>query len=135
MSHRIRSFLLATIVTALLATVTVAQRPPAAPPPPPPSAPPGRSTNSTPLNPGSTTQPNEDLVMFLRGRVATNDGTPLPNNVLVERVCNNRVRQEVYASLHGDFSMQLGSKTDSLAGPSAEPVSPYGVADKNSDMG
>lgn len=47
--------------------------------------------------------------MFLSGRVATNDGTALPNNVLVERVCNEKVRQQVYASLHGDFSMQLGA--------------------------
>jgi Tetratricopeptide repeat len=73
--------------------------------------------------------------MFLRGRVATHDGTPVPNDMLVERVCNNRVRQEVYASLHGDFSMQLGSRTDSYPGASAEPVSPYGAANKNSDMG
>jgi hypothetical protein len=73
--------------------------------------------------------------MFLRGRVATNDGTPLPNNVLVERVCNNRVRQEVYASLHGDFSMQLGSKTDSFVDAAAEPTSPYSSGNKNSEMG
>jgi tetratricopeptide (TPR) repeat protein len=73
--------------------------------------------------------------MFLRGRVATHDGTPVPNDLLVERVCNNRVRQEVYASLHGDFSMQLGSRTDSFPEASAEPASPYGVANRNSDMG
>jgi tetratricopeptide (TPR) repeat protein len=73
--------------------------------------------------------------MFLRGRVATHDGAPLPNNVLVERVCNNRARQEVYASLHGDFSMQLGSRTDSFPEASSDPTSPYGVARKDSDMG
>jgi tetratricopeptide (TPR) repeat protein len=73
--------------------------------------------------------------MFLRGRVATHDGTPVPNDVLVERVCNNRVRQEVYASLHGDFSMQLGSRADSFPEASADPTSPYGVASKDSVMG
>jgi tetratricopeptide (TPR) repeat protein len=73
--------------------------------------------------------------MFLRGRVAIHDGTAVPNDLLVERVCNNRVRQEVYASLHGDFSMQLGSRTDSFPEASAEPASPYGVANRNSDMG
>jgi hypothetical protein len=52
--------------------------------------------------------------MFLQGRVATHDGAPVPNDVLVERACDNRVRQVVYASPHGDFSMQLGSRTDSF---------------------
>ncbi len=73
--------------------------------------------------------------MFLRGRVATHDATPVPNDVLVERVCNNRVRQAVYASLHGDFSMQLGSRADSFPEASADPISPYSVASKDSVMG
>jgi hypothetical protein len=75
------------------------------------------------------------MVMFLRGRVATNDGGPVPNDVLVERVCNNRVRQEVYASLHGDFSMQLGARADSFPEGSADSVSPYGVNSKNPNEG
>jgi hypothetical protein len=73
--------------------------------------------------------------MFLRGRVATHDGTPVPNDVLVERVCNNRVRQAVYASLHGDFNMQLGSRADSFPEASADPISQYGVTSKDSVMG
>lgn len=59
--------------------------------------------------------------MFLSGRVATNDGTALPNNVLVERVCNEKVRQQIYASLHGDFTMQLGaSPADSFLDASGQ---------------
>jgi hypothetical protein len=73
--------------------------------------------------------------MFLRGRVATNDGAPVPNDVLVARVCDNRVRQEVYASLHGDFSMQLGSRADSFPEASADSTSPFGVASKDSSTG
>jgi len=73
--------------------------------------------------------------MFLRGRVATDDGTPVPNNVMVERVCNNRVRQQVYASLRGDFSMQLGSRTDSFVDASADLAPQYGTAAKDSVMG
>ena len=73
--------------------------------------------------------------MFLQGRVATNDGTPLPNDAVVERVCNNNVRQQVYASSHGDFSMQLGSRTGSLVDASGDPASPSGVASKDSLMG
>ena len=53
------------------------------------------------------------------GRVSSNDGSSLPNNVMVERICNNRVRQQVYASAKGDFSMQLGSMTDSVFDASA----------------
>jgi hypothetical protein len=74
-------------------------------------------------------------VTFLRGRVATHDGTPVPNDVLVERVCNNKVRQEVYAFPHGDFSMQLGSRADSFPVASADSTLPYGVASKDSSMG
>ena len=136
MSHRIRIFVVLPLAMALLVPAAVAQKPPApAPAPqPPPSTTPSRPATSS--SPGfEPSQPREDLVMFLRGRVATHDGAPLPNNVLVERVCNNRARQEVYASLHGDFSMQLGSRTDSFPEASADPISPYGVARKDSDMG
>jgi tetratricopeptide (TPR) repeat protein len=73
--------------------------------------------------------------MFLRGRVATHDGTPVPNDVLVERVCNNKVRQEVYASLHGDFSMQLGSRANSFPRADADATSPFGAGSKDSSMG
>jgi hypothetical protein len=73
--------------------------------------------------------------MFLRGRVATGDGTPVPHDVMVERVCNNRVRQQLYASPHGDFSMQLGSRADSFLDASGDSPSQSRVAAKNSDMG
>jgi tetratricopeptide (TPR) repeat protein len=73
--------------------------------------------------------------MFLRGRVAIRDGTPIPNDMLVERVCNNRVRQEVYASAQGDFSMQLGSRADSLPETNDDPMSRYGAARKDSSLG
>jgi Tetratricopeptide repeat len=73
--------------------------------------------------------------MFLRGRVATHDGAPVPYDVLIERVCNNRVRQDVYASPNGDFSMQLGSRTDSFPEASADSISSYGAVSKDSVMG
>jgi len=58
--------------------------------------------------------------MFLSGRVATNDGTALPNDVMIERICNEKVRQQVYATLHGDFTMQLGSLADSFLDASGQ---------------
>jgi Tetratricopeptide repeat len=134
MSHRIRIFPLLAIATGLLMPVALAQKPPAPAPAPPPSSTPGRP--ATAASPGSQpNQPGEELVMFLRGRVATHDGAPVPHDMLVERICNNRVRQQVYASLHGDFSMQLGSRTDSFPEASAEPTSPYGVTNRDSTMG
>src|SRR5467141_1263782 len=134
MSHVMRIFVVLATAMALLVPVTVSQKPPAPAPPSSPSPPPSRP--ATPSSPSSEpSQLRDDLVMFLRGRVATHDATPVPNDVLVERVCNNRVRQAVYASLHGDFSMQLGSRADSFPEASAEPTSPYSVASKDSVMG
>jgi hypothetical protein len=126
-------FLLA-IATTLLAQKAVAQRPPAPAPQPPPTAPPGRPS-SAPAPNSEPTLPRDDLVMFLRGRIATADGSPVPSDLLIERVCNNRTRQEAYASPHGDFSMQLGSRTDSYAEASADPISPNGGARRYADMG
>lgn len=73
--------------------------------------------------------------MFLRGRVTTSDGTALPSDVVVERVCNSTVRQQVYASFHGDFTMQLGSKTDPVVDASADPAPQYGEASNTSETG
>jgi hypothetical protein len=132
MSHLISIFVLFAFAIALLVPDTVAQKPPAQAPPL--STPPSRP--ATPASPSSEpNQPREDLVMFLGGRIATNDGAPVPNDMLIERVCNNRVRQAVYASRHGDFSMQLGSRNDSFPGANADASSPFGVASKDSVIG
>jgi len=115
-----------------VAPVALAQKPPAAGPPA--SAPPSRAPNSggTNMQPG---QPREDLVMFLIGRVATSDGTPVPNDVVVERVCNASVRQQVHASPRGDFNMQLGSRTDSFVDATGDQPSQNNVASRNTEMG
>jgi tetratricopeptide (TPR) repeat protein len=76
-----------------------------------------------------------DLVLFIQGRVATNDGTPVPNDLLVERVCNERVRQQVHATPRGDFSMQIGSKFDSFVDASSGQASQEGEARKASTGG
>ena len=129
MSHCMRMFALLALAVPLLLPVTLAQKPPA-----PPSTPPSRP--ATPPPPSSQPiQPREDLVMFLQGRVATDDGTPVPHDVVVERVCNNKVLQQVYASSHGNFSMQLGSRADSFLDASVDPLSQSGAASKDSMMG
>jgi len=63
--------------------------------------------------------------MFLYGHVATNDGAPLPNDVKVERICNARIRQQVYVGPRGDFSMQLGSMQDSFVDATGDGPSPF----------
>src|SRR6516162_8526319 len=105
----------------LLMPVAWSQKPPA-PAPPPPSKP------TQPVAPSlGSSQPMQpdmegDLVVFLRGRIATSDGTSLPNDTMVERVCNESVRQQVYATPQGDFSMQMESRFDSFLDASGGPA-------------
>lgn len=128
MSHCMRIFVVLALAMGVLVPVALAQKPPV-----PPSTPPNRP--AAPPPPGSQpVQPREDLVMFLQGRVATDDGTPVPHDAVVERVCNNKVLQQVYASSHGDFSMQLGSRADSFLDASGDPPSQSG-ANKDSMLG
>jgi lipoprotein NlpI len=124
---RIRIFVELALAMGLLVPVAFAQKPPAPTPPPPkspsnPATPP--PTNAPPV------QPREDLVMFLRGIVATEDGTPVPHDALVERICNGSVRQQVHATSGGDFSMQLGGMTDTYLDASGERSSQYGQENK-----
>lgn len=114
---------------AFLVPVASAQKPPAPPPGPAPSAPTHPAT--PPPSGAPSIQPDVDFVMFLMGRIATNDGSPIPDDLLVERICSERVRQQVYASSNGAFSMQLGSRTDSVPGASSDMTSPERVSDKD----
>jgi Tetratricopeptide repeat len=114
-----------TLALAFLASAALAQRPPApAPQPPPANPPPGSASTPTRPNPNamdpSNVRPTGDLIMFLTGRVKTTDGTALPSNTVVERVCNARTRQQVYASPNGSFTMQLGSTIGTVVDASAE---------------
>jgi tetratricopeptide (TPR) repeat protein len=131
--HRIHIFGEMAILIGFLVPVALAQKPPA--PAPPPSTPPSRSTNPTPGNSQPNQPMGDDLVMFLLGRVKTADGTPVPSDVLVERVCTAGVRQQVHASSIGEFSMQLGSRTDSMLDATAEQPSQDRVNLRNSEMG
>lgn len=76
-----------------------------------------------------------DFVMFLSGKVRADDGSKLPANAMVERVCNARVRQQVYVDPAGDFTMQLGSVMDSTLDASADGGSQSAQPGKFSDSG
>ena len=75
------------------------------------------------------------MVMFLMGRVATSDGTLLPSNVMVERVCGARVKQQVYTSSKGDFTMQLGSMTDTILDASGDGSAMQNINRESIDRG
>lgn len=117
----------------LLAPVASAQKPPAPHPGPTPSPP------SHPVAPPPSSvqpaQPDTDFVNLLMGRIATNDGTPIPQDLLVERICNEHVRQQVYASSNGDFSMQMGSKNDSFVDATADAPFPDRANNRTSFQG
>ncbi len=139
MYPRLRIFVGLALTTGLLVPAALAQKPPAPAPAPPPSSGP----SSGPVNPpppiSQPRQPPEDLVLYLIGRVAMDDGSPVPHDLVVERVCDGRVRQQVHASPRGDFSMQMGSMADSFLDASgssqADRSSPYGETGRPSQFG
>jgi tetratricopeptide (TPR) repeat protein len=130
-NHGIRVFVELALAAGFLVPVALGQKPG---PAPPPSAPPSRTTNPT----ATTTQPvqsSQDRIAFLLGRVKTSDSTAVPNDAIVERICNGAVRQQVHAALNGEFSMQLGSKNDSYLDATADPSLRSTVANQNSELG
>jgi lipoprotein NlpI len=129
-SHRVRGFVELAFVMGLLVPVALGQKPPAPAPRPSPNNPSNPTLGSVQPN-----QPREDLIMFLLGRVATADGTPVPSDVMIERVCNTGVRQQVHAGPRGDFSMQLGSRNDSYLDATGDQVSQDRVNSRNSESG
>jgi tetratricopeptide (TPR) repeat protein len=134
-NQRLLIFVACGLAVLVLSPAALAQKPQ---PPPPPVSNPSSPSSGQPVNPASSgSQPDsdEDFVMFLLGRVATDDGSNLPNNVMIERLCNAKVRQQVYASPAGDFSMQLGSITDSTLDASADASSQAVLPGKFSETG
>ena len=46
--------------------------------------------------------------IFISGKVVLSDGTPLPDRVKIERVCNGTPRLETYTDRKGRFSFEVG---------------------------
>jgi cytochrome c-type biogenesis protein CcmH/NrfG len=73
---------------------------------------PGRGTTTTPL-PGNRDPlgiPEPPRPVFLSGRVMMEDGTPPPEPVTIERVCNGQPIPEGYTDSKGRFSFELGRR-------------------------
>jgi Flp pilus assembly protein TadD len=66
--------------------------------------------------------------MFLSGKVVLNDGTPPPEAVMIERVCNSNIHPEGYTDSKGRFSINLGSNANAAfmdaSSSSDDPLNP-----------
>lgn len=104
----------------------------------------GNNPGSTPSNPTTTTPrpgtspfpgqqdqqnrfPDMQRPIFLSGKVVLDDGTPPPEPVNIERVCNGRVRLEGYTDTKGRFSFQLGQNSGVLQDASMSNDDSFGV--------
>ncbi len=136
MDRRVRTIVKLALAAELLFPVAaLTQKPPSpAPPANPRPSQPTLPSQPIPTNSGPV-QPTEDMVMFLGGHIATNDGSTVPNDALIERVCRERVRQQVYAAPGGDFTMQLGSRSDTYADAGVERDSQFSERRKNTELG
>ncbi|MEO8128670.1 MAG: tetratricopeptide repeat protein [Bryobacteraceae bacterium] len=81
---------------------------------------PGGNTNpglGTPRIPQDQTQqmPEMQRSIYLSGKVLMDDGTPPPEQVVVERVCNGNPRPEGYTDSKGRFSFALGQNSSMMA--------------------
>ena len=66
-------------------------------------------TGQTSAGQGQTQRfPEIDRPVFLSGRVVLEDGTPLPEQVLVQRSCDGRAIPQGYTDARGQFSFELG---------------------------
>src|SRR5437762_330369 len=91
---------------------------------------PTTGTGRTPTTiPNNTNTPNTQTPLpqpiFVSGRVMIDDGTPLPEAVVIQRVCNGSAHAEGYTDSKGYFGIELGSKT-SAAFQDASEFSPGG---------
>ena len=82
-----------------------------------PTAPTAPGYPNTLPPPGSQPQygvPEFQRPIFLSGKVMMDDGTPPPDPVVIQRVCNGRARPEGYTDSKGRFSFQLGQNLSVL---------------------
>jgi tetratricopeptide (TPR) repeat protein len=88
---------------------------------------PGRPTTmpSTP-----TTNPNQNQIgnqnqmqrtIFISGKVMMDDGSPIPSNIVIQRVCNGNPRSVAYTDSKGHFSFQWGQQNSFMMSDASEP--------------
>lgn len=89
-------------------------------------------------NPFPTQDPNQRQQMpemqraiFLSGKVIMDDGTPPPEPVTIERVCNGNPRPEGYTDTKGRFSFELGRNSAMMADASTNNAGFDGIGGNN----
>ncbi|HWE52860.1 MAG TPA: tetratricopeptide repeat protein [Bryobacteraceae bacterium] len=85
---------------------------------PPPSgniSPPASSNNGSP-------NPESSMPVFLSGKVVMADGSPVPDNVTIQRTCGIATRNAAYTDRKGRFNFQWG-QTMAMMPDAAEPSS------------
>ncbi|MBI3679597.1 MAG: tetratricopeptide repeat protein [Acidobacteria bacterium] len=97
---------------------------------------PGSTRPQQPQFPGTTPQQQQPFPtdmqrpIFLSGKVVLDDGTPPPEPVVIERICNGQPRPEGWTDSKGRFSFQLGQNNQLFADASVS-----GGADTFGDFG
>lgn len=72
---------------------------------------PGTVPSNTIPSTGTGTQPPPvAMPVYLTGKVTLEDGSPPPDLVTIERVCNAVTHNAGYADAHGNFSIELGNE-------------------------
>ncbi|MBV8206138.1 MAG: tetratricopeptide repeat protein [Acidobacteria bacterium] len=100
----------------------------------PPTTNPARGTSATTGSLGIPTTPASQMLrpMFIAGRVAMEDGSPLPQRVAIRRSCHGgSTRKETFTDLHGTFSFQIGGSQTAItpdAGDNTAGVTTFGAA-------
>jgi tetratricopeptide (TPR) repeat protein len=85
-------------------------------------------------NPGPEGRVSQEHVIFFSGEVVLEDGSPPPDTVLLQRVCNGHAHTEAWTDLKGHFSFKVeGSENGSAVADASQASGP--PADVNMPMG
>jgi len=76
---------------------------------------PGLGTSRIPTQDQTQQMPEMQRSIYISGKVLMDDGTPPPEQVVVERVCNGNPRPEGYTDSKGRFSFALGQNSAMMA--------------------
>jgi len=90
---------------------------------------PGQDNSNSRL-PGQTpgqNYPEMQRTFFFSGKVMLDDGTPPPESVQIERVCNGSPRPEAWTDSKGHFSFQLGQNTAMMMDASTSSIDNMGT--------
>src|ERR1019366_3671901 len=74
--------------------------------------------SSTPTNTPSTASIQQPI--FISGRVMMEDGTPPPESVPIETVCNASTHKEGYTDSKGYFAIELGARNTAMIQDASE---------------